>query len=54
MDGLKLRPELILDYAMPYYAGVHITIADMKSSNGSGKVTHPLPKTLLNWGYGTN
>ena len=36
MDGLKLRQELILDYAMPYYAGVHIIIADMKSSNRSG------------------
>ena len=30
VDGLKLSPELILDYAMPYYAGVHINIANMK------------------------
>ena len=49
VDGLKLRPELILNYTMPYSDGLHITIANMKSSNRSGKVTYPLPKTLLNW-----
>ena len=27
IDGLKLFPELILDYTIPYYAGVNILIS---------------------------
>ena len=47
--GLKLKPELIADYSQPYYAGIHITVEDMKSPKRSGKVAHTAPKTLLNW-----
>ena len=49
MDGLKLRQELILDYNVPYYAGVNITVDDMKSTNRSGKIQFATPKTLLLW-----
>ena len=48
MKGLQLRPELILDYSVPYYVGIHITENDMKALNWSGKVTFAAPKTLLN------
>ena len=49
VDGLRLKPELILDYNKPYYAGVHITSHDIKNSNRSNKVCFITPKTLLNW-----
>ena len=49
IDGLKLCPELILDYTIPYYAGVNILISDLKSTNRSGKITFAIPKTLLSW-----
>ena len=49
IDGLKLCPELILDYTIPYYAEVNIVSSDMKSTNWSGKITFANPKTLLSW-----
>ena len=49
VDGLKLRQELILDYNVPYYAGVNITVDDLKSTNRSGKIQFASPKTLLGW-----
>ena len=49
INGLKLFPELILDYKIPYYAGVNIIASDMKSTNHSGKVTFATLKTLLSW-----
>ena len=49
IDGMKLRPELIKDYSQPYYAGIHITLQDMQSTNRSGKITFATPKTLLTW-----
>ena len=47
-EGLKLKPELILDYSKTYFAGVHITSTDLKSNNFSGKNSFVAPKTLLN------
>ena len=49
LDGLQLKPELMIDFSMPYYAGVHILASDLKSMNRSGKITYAAPKTLLNW-----
>ena len=49
VDGLKLCPKLIMDYSMPYYAGVHIVADDIKSTNHLGKITCATPKTLLSW-----
>ena len=49
VDGLRLRPELIVDYTRPYYAGVHIIPTDIKSSIWSLKVSYTTPKTLLSW-----
>ena len=49
VDGLKFCPELIMDYSMPYYAGVHIVSDDIKSTNRTGKITCATPKTSLSW-----
>ena len=50
VDSLKLCPK-ILDYSMPYYAGVHIVVKDIKSTNISGKVTCATSKNLLRWAW---
>ena len=47
VEGLKLRPELIIDYTKPYYAGINIILSDLKSTNQSGKILYSAPKTLL-------
>ena len=48
-EGLKLKPELIVDYSKPYFAGVHITSTNLKSNNHSGKINFVATKTLINW-----
>ena len=47
--GLRLKPDLIKDFSKPYYAGIHITSDDIKSTKATGKITYATPKTLLNW-----
>ena len=49
VEGLKLRPELIIDYTKPYYAGINIVSSNLKSVNRSRKVLYSIPKTLLVW-----
>ena len=46
-DGLRLCPELILDFSKPYFAGVHTTTNDLKFSSSTPKDVYATPNTFL-------
>ena len=44
MNGLQMKPEIIMDFLMPFYAGAHILSSNLKLIKQSGKISYAAPK----------